>query len=61
MHSQKVEQTRLRRNDANELYQLELRKKQEFQDFILKTQFMNNAYNKEAAAISQGILQQVKL
>jgi len=43
------------------LYQLELRKKQEFQDFILKTQFMNNAYNKEAAAISQGILQQVKL
>ena len=38
-----------------------LRKKQEFQDFVLKTQFMNNAQNKESFGIAQDIVLQVKL
>ena len=44
-----------------ELIQKEVRKKQEFQDFVLKTQFMNNAHNKEAFATSYGIVQKAKL
>ena len=59
--SQKIEEARLRRNDAHELYQQEIRKKQQFQDYVLKNQFMTNALNQEAAAISRSIYQQAKL
>jgi len=38
-----------------------LRKKQEFQDFVLKTQFINNAHNKESFGIAQGMVHQFNL
>ena len=46
---QKKEMNQLRQIDAQATLERERRKKQEFQDFWLKKEFVKNAFNQEAS------------
>jgi hypothetical protein len=58
--SKKMESSRLRHSDAVQNQLLERKRKQEFQDFVLKNEFQRNAINAEAAFLSQRMIDETK-
>lgn len=60
-HSKKVEKNRLMVADAVKQLSIERKRKQEFQDYVLKTHFQQNAFNQEAFMQTQQMIKQAKL
>lgn len=60
-HSKKVEKNRLMVVDAVKQLSIERKRKQEFQDYVLKTHFQQNAFNQEAFMQTQQMIKQAKL
>lgn len=59
--SKKVEKNRLMVVDAVKQLSIERKRKQEFQDYVLKTHFQQNAFNQEAFMQTQQMIKQAKL
>ena len=60
-HSKKVEKNRLMVADAVKQLSIERKRKQEFQDYVLKTHFQQNAFNQEAFMQTQQMIKQAQL
>ena len=60
-HSKKVEKNRLMVVDAVKQLSIERKRKQEFQDYVLKTHFQQNAFNQEAFMQTQQMIKQAQL
>ena len=59
--SKKVEKNRLMVVDAVKQLSIERKRKQEFQDYVFKTHFQQNAFNQEAFMQTQQMIKQAKL
>ena len=59
--SKKVEKNRLMVVDAVKQLSIERKRKQEFQDYVLKTHFQQNAFNQEAFMQTQQMIKQAQL